>query len=139
MIEVVLQFDPGYVCTVFELRDMPDRVAAGCRHCKVGCVGCRVGGSSVVHDTAERKKRPMATAIRQDYIDLPAGNIVSSAAIRTPSAMDFFYVFNVGVVCEKGDLLPSNVEVVWVRSPRKVGATLLPNGARTSDGNIHST
>jgi hypothetical protein len=39
---VILQFGPGYVCAVFELRDMPDRVTAGSRHCMSSRVGSRV-------------------------------------------------------------------------------------------------
>lgn len=87
MIKVVLQSNPRHVCAVFELWNMPDRVAAGRRHCIVGGVGGRVGGSSVVHGTAVERKRPMATTSHQDYIDLPASITKLRAADHMPSAI----------------------------------------------------
>ena len=85
---------------------MPDRVAAGCRHRTVACMGGRVGGSGVVHVTAEqRERRPTATAFHLDYIDLPADIVISSAATHTQAVMHRVGIFFVGEVYRKGDLL----------------------------------
>jgi hypothetical protein len=75
----------------------------------------------------------MATTLLQDYIDLLASIIVSSAARHTHLATSCVGVVIVSEVYGRGDVVPLNVEMIWFRSPWKVGATTLPKGATTPE------
>ena len=91
-----------------------------------------------MHVTAEqRERRPMATAFYLEYINLPAGITILSAATHTQSVMHHIGIFVVGEVHGRGDVVPFDVKVVWFRSPWKVGATMSPKGARRPGSNTY--